>query len=338
MLNENTIRSLSLPDRQKLVVDLKNVQAGDKYYEAAQRIIRFTEETKGYKPAPIIRAKNIAGHDLELDGKNIGKDSSVSLFPWQYVGLARYFEVENEKETADILESYLRKPEKGEADKNPQPVQLGEDQIAKIVAATIKALGVKVAALLLFVSLMFGARNVFGQTQTYAIGSPSVYNVQYVGQYNGTTSPNANVIVTTNLLTLVTNTLSIITNANWTIVNGVATNAYTITTNTVVNQPGVVSIANYIGTTLIYSGQMMAGTTNVNSNVTVDYSGDAVYWQSNKWTLPITMIGTGQVTTTLDLSFTYGGYLRFNTITMAANVPETNVLLEVVKKPYNTGP
>ena len=288
MHTENEIKALPLEEQQKLVIDLKTVPAGDKYYETAQRLIKFTESIKGYKAPATIEVKNVAGHDLIVDGQQIGKDATVRLLPWQFRGLARFFE------------------EAGKA-----------------------------ATLLLFLVLLLFGSAAQAQVQTYLVGSPSTYNVVTVGPYGGGV---ANVIVTTNLLTPVTNVVSIITNANWTIVGGVATNQVTTTTNTTVNQPGIVSIANYDGATLMYSGAMMAGSTNVNSNVTVDYSPDMVNWQTNKWTLPITMAGTSQGTTNLDLSFNYGGFIRFNTITMAANVPETNVFLEVSKKPYRTGP
>lgn len=283
MKTENEIKALPLEEQQKLVLDLKSVPQSDRYFETAQRLIKFTEGLKSYKAPEAIAVTNIAEHDISVDGKIIPKGQSGTVFPWQLRALGRWLEK---------------------------------------------------AALVMFAALLLTGRNAAAQVQTTLIGGPGGYYVRSLTALNGGAIP---VGVNTNFLTPVTNSV-IVTNANWSVQNGQATNQVTYTTNNTVNQPGVFSLTGYDQWTMSYSGQMMAGTTNVTSVANVDYSTDLVNWQTNKWSLPITMAATTQVTTNLDVTGCNGGYIRVDTVTMAANVPETNCWFEVSTKSSSHGP
>lgn len=105
MKNENEIKNMELVDQQKLVIDLKRVPTSDKFYARAQQLIQFTEALKGYKNPKPVEVKNIAGHDLTVDDRKIEKDATVKLYPWQFAGLARFFEevVEKTEKAAALL-------------------------------------------------------------------------------------------------------------------------------------------------------------------------------------------------------------------------------------------
>ena len=307
MLNENQIRSLPLEDQQKFVIELKTVAAGDKYYETAQRLIKFTEQLKGYKAPELIEVKNIAGHDISVDGKSIANEATAKVFPWQFAALRRYLE--------------------------------------------------KAAALLIFtLCLCASVVQVSAQIQPYIIGSPTTYNVQAVNGFAGWTNylctgTNAaglgcigysNVLTTTNLFltAAVTNTTTIITNANWSLVNGIPTNAVTYTTNVVINYPGVVSCVNYDMVDLFIGAQWMTAGTGTNLLVQWDFSPDMVNWRTNALTQTLVLNGTAYQGTNTSLTLFAPGYLRVNNIYESGNLfqPVTNITVEVTKKPYRTGP
>lgn len=337
MRTENEIKVLPLEELQKLVIELRAVATGDKGYPNAKAIIAFITGLKKWKEPETIEVKNIAGHPVTADNVTIAKDASAKIYRWQYLALARFLEVE--EAVADELKDAAADQQKKDAAADKAQAAQSTDLAKTITDAVVTgvaaglAKAAKVAALIAFALCLCGS--VQAQTQANLIGADGGYWVQTIaGLGNGVI---ALAIGTTNYLTPTTNS-TVTTNVNWVVTNGQATNTPSYVTNNVVNQPGVVAISGFDQFTLSYSGQMMAGSTNVNSLATVDYSTDMVNWQTNKWQLPITMIATGQATTNLDVVFCNGGFLRLDSITMPAIVPETNTWFEIARKPSGHGP
>ncbi len=92
MKNENEIRNMPLVDRQKLVIDLKQTPASEKFYPRAQQLISFITSMKDWKEPEQIEVKNIAGHELTIDSVKIARDGTARVYPWQYAAVARFFE------------------------------------------------------------------------------------------------------------------------------------------------------------------------------------------------------------------------------------------------------
>jgi len=301
MKTENEILAMPLVERQKLWVELKQVATNDKDFAAARAVIELIEATDEWEKPEKLTA--VATDNTIVDGKSVKKGETIEVYEWQFNALRRHL--------AD-------------------PKVLEEKKAAKA-----KKTGGAAAALIAFILALF-CQPAQAQVQSTIIGSPGGLWVQSVaGMYNGVILP----MMTTNIISPVTNTLSITTNANWSNSSGIWTNQPTYVTNTQVSIPGLVVVAGYQSFTLSYSGQMMAGTTNVNSVCGVDYSTDAVNWQTNRWQLPITMAGTGQGTTNLDVTYPVtGGYIRFDNPNNPATVPETNTCLEISRKASINGP
>jgi hypothetical protein len=291
MKTENEIKALALEDKQKLVVDLKLVPKSDKYYETAQRLIKFTEALKGYKAPELIEVTNVAGHDLTVDGITIPADGTVKILPWTYNALARFFE---------------------------------------------KA-GKSAALWLLLALLGFTLSGQAQSSSTFTVGSPSVYNVVAVAGFAGGT--NNCVATNSTFATTVTNTTSITTNANWMIVNGVATNMYTTTTNVIVNVPGLVSLVNYDMFDITF-GYQLSGAGTGTGVTTWDQSDDGVNWRTNAFQVTLAGNGTSYTQTNLPNTLFAPGYIRLNSVWYPALTTPymTNVVVTVQKKPYRTGP
>lgn len=92
MKTENEIKALPLEERQKLVQELKQIGTGDKAYANAKAIIELITGMKDWKEPKVIEVKNIAGHDVSVDGATIAKDATGKVFPWQASALARFLE------------------------------------------------------------------------------------------------------------------------------------------------------------------------------------------------------------------------------------------------------
>jgi len=92
MYTENQIKSLPLEEQQKIVIDLKQVPQSDKYYETAQRLIKFITGLKTYKAPQEIEVKNIAGHVVTVDNKIIEPEQTAKIHPWQLNALRRFLE------------------------------------------------------------------------------------------------------------------------------------------------------------------------------------------------------------------------------------------------------
>ena len=306
MKTENEIRALPLEDQQKLVIELKTVPSGDKNYETAMRLIKFTEALKGYKAPELIEVKNVAGHDITVDGKSIANDNTAKVFPWQFAALRRYLE----KVAALLLLSsifYLL---------SSCPLQA---QIQPYVTGNPTTYNVQA------VFGYDGWTNLLATATNYSAGGGAYSNI-----ITGTA---------TYYTAAVTNSTSVITNANWSLVNGVPTNAVTYTTNTVLNQPGVVSLVNYDAVDLFIGGQLLQAGTGTNLVATWDLSDDQVNWRTNALTQNLILNGATYVGINTQLTLVTPGYIRLDDLaTSAAGATVTNVTVLVAKKPYRTGP
>lgn len=312
MRTENEIKALPLEDKQKLWVELRKVGTNDKAYANAKAIIEIITADKKWKEPETIEVKNVSGHEVAADDIKIAKDAMARVYFWQYMALARFLEPE---------EKIQAKLEKAGNE--------GREKDASAATITTKA-----AALIMFLFALCFGFSANAQQQTTIIGGPGQYRVQAIAGFNPGVIQAA---MTTNFTAqiITTNTIFV---PNVIFSNGVASFSTTTNYTYVTNAPGVISLAGYDQFTLSYSGAMMAGTTNVNSAANWDYSTDLQNWQSNKWVTPITMIGTGQVTTNLDVTGCNGGYVRLDNANNPANVPESNAWFEVSIKISAHGP
>jgi hypothetical protein len=92
MKNDTEIKLLSLEDQQKLVQDMAAVPQDSKLYARAQQIIALIKDQKGYKDPKPVEVKNIAGHDISVNGRSVPKDGVAKVFPWELAALARFLE------------------------------------------------------------------------------------------------------------------------------------------------------------------------------------------------------------------------------------------------------
>lgn len=90
-LTENQIRALPLEERQKLVVELKDIQPGDKAYPNAKAIIELITSDKKYKEPTMVKVKAL--EDVPVDGRDVKKESETEVYPWQFRALSRFFEL-----------------------------------------------------------------------------------------------------------------------------------------------------------------------------------------------------------------------------------------------------
>lgn len=283
MRTENEIKALSLLEKQKLVIELRQVKTGDKAYPNAKAIITLITEDKKWKEPEPVAVRNIADHAVTVDEKSIAAGEESKVYPWQQAVLARFLEV----------------------------IEEGKKAAALLLATLLLLFGVKASA----------------QSQIVAAGDKSGY---YVVQVNDLGGGTANIIAG-----MVTNydAPTIITNAQIapvTLVSNGVTYFSTVTNNTyVTNYPGVVAITKWTDFTLTVSAAMQAGTTNVNLSSGWDYSDNLLNWQTNKWLTPLTLAGTGQNTTNLDVTGAIGGYIRFRPPANLATAPITNISARV---------
>lgn len=345
------IAAMPLIERQILVADLRNVPVTDKLYAVALQLISAATNAKGWKDPDLIEVKNIAGHDITVDKTKISKDGTAKIFPWQYLAVRRFVEPTDEDAANESIKPLLRIPGKNEGAKpitRDEIVGMIKDSksgmsaadVAKLVSQTVletlKAAGIKVAALILFTFLLCFAGRASAQTQSYMVGStPGLYHAYSIAGLNGGTNTW---VGTNSFVSGVTNVLAIYTNANWSVVNGQATNNPTYTTNTVVNYPGEVSVVNYDlvdlywGFDLDQSGTAAACTS-------WDYSPDGVNWQTNALFSTLTANGQGWVSTNINLSLFAPGYIRLDYFGYAStSIGPSNVVAEAGFKPKRTGP
>ena len=190
----------------------------------------------------------------------------------------------------------------------------------------------KAAALLLFACLLAFGFNAGAQTQINAVGSQGSYHVYYIAGLTGTNG----VTGTNTYATGVTN-YTYITNANWTLVNGSATNASTITTNYTVNIPGLISVVNNDLINIVWALNLNNSGSGT-ATLSADYSDDLLVWKTGALTASLVANGTTQVSTNITLSGFGPGYIRFNTIAYpSATLVQTNVL-SVSAKAARSGP
>lgn len=327
------IAAMPLIERQQLVVDLRGVPAADKFYAVALQLISAATSKKDWKEPEQIEVKNIAGHDITVDKTKITKDGTAKIFPWQFLAVRRFVEPTDEDTANAAIKPLLRKPSADEGNYKP----LTEEDVAKLIAKAFKEAGIKAAtALLLFAFLLFGVGRAGAQTQSFMVGSvPSLYHTYSIAGLNGGTNAwSGSQSFTTPVVTSVTTT-----NPNWVVINGIATNEYTTSTQSITNAPGVISLANYdeaelfLGYNSLTSGGVTGGT------ATWDYSPDGTYWQLNALTMYCAASGTSLVGTNYFFPIgTAPGLLRFNTLTFAGGGIASNITVEVALKPYRTGP
>ena len=111
----NEIRSMTLLDAQKMVVDLRlNVQKTDRNYPDALQAINIVTGRKDWREPVMIEVKNVAGHDLQVDNVKIPKDGTGKLYHWQYVAVLRFVEPVNEADHQAAIDTCIRKPIAGE--------------------------------------------------------------------------------------------------------------------------------------------------------------------------------------------------------------------------------
>ena len=92
MKTENEIKALPLEEKQKLVIELRSVKPGDKGYPNAKAIIELITSEKKWKEPEPVEVKNVAGHEINVDGNSIAADGTGKVFPWQLAALARFLE------------------------------------------------------------------------------------------------------------------------------------------------------------------------------------------------------------------------------------------------------
>lgn len=90
-LTENEIRGLPLEQKQKLVIELRGIQPGDKAYPNAKAIIELITSDKKYQEPTLVKVKAL--DNVLVDGRDVKKDQETELLPWQYAALSRFFEV-----------------------------------------------------------------------------------------------------------------------------------------------------------------------------------------------------------------------------------------------------
>ena len=308
MKTENEIKSAPLEEQQKLVIELRAVKTDDKFYGTAKALIAFITGLKKFKEPDTIEVKNIAEHDVLVDGKTIQRDATAKLYHWQFKALARYFEPVNEDDLSKVFPAAKEEKEK-------------------------KAAGA-VAAIIIAFLLLFGAGNVAtAQTQQLAVGGPGQYNVYYIAGLNGGTNFISG---TNNYLTgVITTNITIV--PSWYNSNGISYFNTATNTSYTTNTPGLFGLVNYDLADVFFGGQLMTAGTGTNATVTVDYSDDAVFWRTNAQIIQFTANGTAFVGTNVTLSAFGPGYLRFGFVGYPSAVL-TNVVLEVSRKTSKTGP
>lgn len=128
----NEIKSMTLLDAQKFVVDLRtNVSKTDKNYPNALQAIGIATSRKDWSEPPTIEVKNIAGHDLKIDNTKIEKDEIGKLYHWQYVALIRFLEPVNDADHQAAINTCIRKPIAGENAERP----LSREEIISLIKA-----------------------------------------------------------------------------------------------------------------------------------------------------------------------------------------------------------
>ena len=307
MKTENEIIAMSLVERQKLWVELKQVQTNDKDYAASKAIIEVIEATDDWD-APE-KAPAIATANCLVDGKSVKKDEAIQVYEWQFNALRRF--LANPDEVAE-------KKAKKEARTKP---------------------GAAAALIAFVVGLALLGQTASAQVQTYLVGTQGQYNVQTIAGLNGGTN---NVVGTNAAFAAATFTTNTAVTPTILVSNGVT--SFTFTTNItsiVTNVPGMVSVVNYdsYGLQLSYALEG-AGTPTVYSSW--DVSGDGVLWQTNAFQLNSVSSGANQVTVYTNLIQVQYGYIRLNTlwntnVTGTADIL-TNLTVEIIKKSNRQGP
>lgn len=328
------IKAMPLIDRQKLVVDLRNVPAKDKFYATALQLIGVATGMKDWEEPKPIEVKNVAGHDITVDRTTIAADGTGKVFPWQYVALSRFLEATDKEEAEDALKAHVRKPSRDEGNFDLDSL------VEKKVTEKLKAMGIKaVAALILFAFMFRFAGRAGAQVQTYDVGStPGLYHVFYIGGLNGGTNAwTGDNAAFTNATTVIT---TITTNANWQIISGVATNEYYTSTNSYTNILGVISLVNYDEAELSFGFDPMQAAGGVTGGTaSFDYSSDMQTWQLNALQLYIPTNVLNYVETNYFFPIgTVPGYLRLDNVLFPGSGYGSNVTVKVGLKPYRTGP
>ena len=300
MKTESEIITSPLIERQKLWVEKKLIATNDRDYANARAILELIEGTDDWEAPKQNEA--VATADTQVDGKSVKKGETIKVYEWQFNALRRHL---------------------------ANPDELKEKAARKVKAGS--AAGLIIGAMLLVLGWTTEA-----QTQTYVIGAPGTYNVVSVaGLYGGTNS-----VLGTNSTygvgVITTNTAVV---PNWTFSNGIWTNTpSTNVLNVVTNTPGVVSVVNLDMFNIVFGAALNAAGTSV-AVASFDTSDDLQYWQTNKIILPLTMAGTGPVSTNYPATLFPPGYIRLNYLSYpSTTVSLTNVVVTVSKKPGRTGP
>jgi hypothetical protein len=342
MKTEHEIKALPLEEKQKLVIELRAIKPGDKAYANAKAIIELITGHSKWKEPKTFEVLNITSHDVSVDGNIIAPNATGKIYFWQYLALARFLEAapELEEELAVRKDAFWALEARSAALAPKPEAQNIADTVKTAIAdgfASLKENAGKVAALIALLGCLLFASGAQAQVQTTAVGSAGNYHTYYVAGLNGGTN-NIAAATTAGFTVPVTTTTGIITNASWNFSNGIWTNTLTFTTNTSVNVPGLLAIPNVDQFALTFGGASVTAS-NVLETASVDYSPDSINWQTNKWSLIITTIGVGQVTTNVDVNGCNGGYLRLNSIINSSMYYAlTNIFFEVSAKASRTGP
>ena len=340
----NEIKLMPLLDAQQLVLELRGVNAKDKFYPAAVSLISVATSRKDWKEPQTIEVKNTADHDVTIDRTTIAKDGTGKVYPWQYVANLRFLEAVEKDDHDSAVKNHIRVPLKGEND-------TADDRTAQIVTATIKALvkeGVlKVAAMLMLLAILcFGGSTARCQEtgQSFVVGPyPSAYNVVLINTGSNAWTAATGGVQFTNTIT---NAISITTNVSFTIVNGSTTAATNYSTNTVTSVPGAVFVGNFDQVNLGIGFQPQSGGPPTLTAVW-DTSDDGTNWQLSTYTEVVasnSIANTGGVgymaATNLSLGPGFGpGWVRLNNLALAGSTGwGTNIFAHVGKKPSKTGP
>ncbi len=320
-LTENEIRGLPLEQKQKLVLELKGIQPGDKAYPNAKAIIELITNDRKYKDPTPIKVKAL--DNVTVDGREVKKDQETEIYPWQYHALSRAFELLDEEFARELGDAAARNKKKRDGDM-AQAKEAQNDQFSLIIGRLDKIaelLGKKVALIALVCGL--------------ALSAQAQYTPMIVGGLNGGT----NFIAATsgvNALATSTTTTTIITNPVVTISNGTPVFSVSYMTNTVTTTPGLVNLTHYDGFGLEVSFALTgAGTTAV--PVPLSQSVDGInFWPLGSFS--VTAAGTTQVTGGTNVNLWYPGYLLVGNITNANGTAMTNVTVLVSKKGTRAGP
>lgn len=88
--SESELRAMPVVELQKIVLDLSQIQPGDKAYPNAKSIIAFIKALKTWtepKQLEVLALENVI-----VDGNEAKKGQTIKVYPWQYNALSRFLD------------------------------------------------------------------------------------------------------------------------------------------------------------------------------------------------------------------------------------------------------